>query len=249
MVTLDFSESCVIIRFIMFIVFSLIIAITIPFNTELQIGYWTCDVIRQEMNVDFVILPNIAFSDSTLYKTDSLILTVISIRELNEIISENTTLSKLVPIAGFTVIIDSSGNYKALPNNTKEQYSLITTKSITQQRKVKVLTNKITDILVSYLKKQNHISLPQMNRYQFVTQTNNLEPSNEPKSTKVVTKININTATQEELESLPGIGPKTAQKIIEYRLENGPFKSVEEIVNIKGIKQKKFDKIKDLITI
>ena len=62
-------------------------------------------------------------------------------------------------------------------------------------------------------------------------------------------KININTATQTELETLPGIGPSTALKIIEYRKQNGKFKKIEEISNINGIGENKYNKIKDLITL
>lgn len=62
-------------------------------------------------------------------------------------------------------------------------------------------------------------------------------------------KININTATEEELDTLPGIGPSTATKIIEYRKENGKFKSIEEIKEVSGIGDAKYEKIKDLIGI
>jgi competence protein ComEA len=61
--------------------------------------------------------------------------------------------------------------------------------------------------------------------------------------------IDINTAAQFELESLPGIGPTTAQKIIEYREANGPFASIEDIVNVSGIGPGTFERIKDLITV
>jgi competence protein ComEA len=61
--------------------------------------------------------------------------------------------------------------------------------------------------------------------------------------------ININTASAEELNSLPGIGPTTAQKIVEYREANGPFNSVEDILNVSGIGPVTFDEIKDLITV
>jgi competence protein ComEA len=61
--------------------------------------------------------------------------------------------------------------------------------------------------------------------------------------------ININTATQSELESLPGIGSVIAQRIIEYRLEFGPFKKIEEIKAVNGIGDAKFDQVKDYITI
>lgn len=62
-------------------------------------------------------------------------------------------------------------------------------------------------------------------------------------------KININTATQTELETLPGIGSSTALKIINYRKENGKFKSIEDIKNVNGIGDSKYNKIKDMIKI
>ncbi len=62
-------------------------------------------------------------------------------------------------------------------------------------------------------------------------------------------KININTATQEELETLTGIGPSTATKIIQHRKENGKFKTIEDIKNVKGIGESKYDKIKDKICV
>lgn len=61
--------------------------------------------------------------------------------------------------------------------------------------------------------------------------------------------ININTATQEALESLPGIGPALAQRVIAYREANGPFPSIEAIQNVSGIGPGIFEKIKDLITV
>lgn len=61
--------------------------------------------------------------------------------------------------------------------------------------------------------------------------------------------IDINIASQAELESLPGIGPTTAQKIIEYREENGPFLSIEDIINVSGIGPGTYERIKDLITV
>ena len=62
-------------------------------------------------------------------------------------------------------------------------------------------------------------------------------------------KININTASASELESLPRIGPKVAERIIEYRTQNGNFKRIEDIMKVRGIGEKVFDEIKDLITV
>jgi competence protein ComEA len=64
-----------------------------------------------------------------------------------------------------------------------------------------------------------------------------------------VDKININTATQIELESLSGIGPVIAKAVIQYRLENGPFKEIEEIQEVSGIGPVTFEKIKPFITV
>uniref|UniRef100_A0A7V5XHI2 Helix-hairpin-helix domain-containing protein n=1 Tax=Thermodesulfobacterium geofontis TaxID=1295609 RepID=A0A7V5XHI2_9BACT len=62
-------------------------------------------------------------------------------------------------------------------------------------------------------------------------------------------KIDINQATAEELEKLPGIGPKIAKNIIEYREKNGPFKSIEELLRVKGIGPKKLEQLKKYLEI
>ena len=61
--------------------------------------------------------------------------------------------------------------------------------------------------------------------------------------------VDINTASQAELEELPGIGPSLAGRIIEYRDENGPFARIEDIVNVSGIGSATYEDIKDLITV
>ena len=62
-------------------------------------------------------------------------------------------------------------------------------------------------------------------------------------------KVNINTATLNELDSLPGIGPSTAQKIIDYREKNGNFEKIEDLQNVKGIGDAKYEGIKDRIIV
>ena len=61
--------------------------------------------------------------------------------------------------------------------------------------------------------------------------------------------ININGATQPELEQLPGIGPSLAQEIIAFRETHGPFAAIDEITQVSGIGPAKYDQIKDLITV
>jgi competence protein ComEA len=62
-------------------------------------------------------------------------------------------------------------------------------------------------------------------------------------------KININTASIEELQTLSGIGQKRAEVIVQYREENGPFKRIEDILDVSGIGEKMFEKIKDHIIV
>lgn len=62
-------------------------------------------------------------------------------------------------------------------------------------------------------------------------------------------KVNINEAKQEELEELPGIGPSIAKKIIEYREQNGKFTSIDELQEVKGIGEAKFENIKEYIMV
>jgi len=61
--------------------------------------------------------------------------------------------------------------------------------------------------------------------------------------------VNINTAPATDLESLPGIGARTAERIVEYRQKNGPFKKIEELMNVRGVGEKNFLKLKSQITV
>ena len=61
--------------------------------------------------------------------------------------------------------------------------------------------------------------------------------------------VNLNTATAEQLATIPGVGPKTAERIIEYRQKNGGFKKVEDLMNVNGVGEKSFLKMKPLITV
>ncbi len=61
--------------------------------------------------------------------------------------------------------------------------------------------------------------------------------------------LNLNTATAAELETLPGIGPALAQRIVDYRTEHGPFSAIEGLMEVPGIGEGKFEAIKDLVTV
>jgi competence protein ComEA len=62
-------------------------------------------------------------------------------------------------------------------------------------------------------------------------------------------KINLNSASLDELQKLPRIGPKVAQRIIDFRKQNGPFKRVEDLMKVRGIGEKLFSQLKDRITV
>lgn len=97
--------------------------------------------------------------------------------------------------------------------------------------------------LALLLKDEDHYVIPKIGEnLQLNTSSNN-------KSLQNNNLVNINTADKTILISLPSIGEKTAEKIIQYRETNGNFKSIDDIKNINGIGEKKFEQIKDLITV
>jgi competence protein ComEA len=77
------------------------------------------------------------------------------------------------------------------------------------------------------------------------------QDSDRGSSTKAVAAgpVNLNTATAAQLEALPGIGARTAALIVEYRQKNGGFKKIEELMNVRGVGEKSFLKLKPLITV
>jgi len=75
------------------------------------------------------------------------------------------------------------------------------------------------------------------------------KPASTPSASSRVEVVNLNTADAAQLAALPGIGPKTAERIIEYRQKNGGFKKIEELMNVRGVGEKSFLRLKNLITV
>ena len=73
-------------------------------------------------------------------------------------------------------------------------------------------------------------------------------PAPKPTATAAA-PVNLNTATAEQLATIPGVGPKMAERIIDYRQKNGGFKKIEDLMNVSGVGEKSFLKMKPLITV
>ena len=74
-------------------------------------------------------------------------------------------------------------------------------------------------------------------------------PGTTKETTAVEAQVNLNTATPAQLETLPGVGPAMAQRIVEYRQKNGGFKKIEDLMNVRGIGEASFLKLKALVSV
>lgn len=105
--------------------------------------------------------------------------------------------------------------------------------------------NKIN--LAMTIEDEMHYIIPKIGEE--INNNNENVTQNNTKSQEDNSKININIANVSDLDKLPGVGEATANKILNYREEKGQFKSIEEIKNLNGIGDKKYEDIKDMITI
>lgn len=120
------------------------------------------------------------------------------------------------------------------------------------------LSKKVTDEMVIYVFKKSEITTTARNEVPCTTEvievnncpiiTTNETKKEEPTTSVINKKVNINTATKEELTSLSGIGDSKAKSIIEYRKTN-PFKAIEDLKNVSGIGDSLYESIKDSITV
>ncbi|MGZ9849207.1 helix-hairpin-helix domain-containing protein [Macrococcus psychrotolerans] len=106
------------------------------------------------------------------------------------------------------------------------------------------LSQEVRDALVIYIPFKGEVKTDKYTLYQ---NTGGHPESNS--GSNVQSKININQAEQSELEGIPGIGPKKAQDIIKYRTDNGGFKAIEEIKEIRGIGDKTYESLKEYIEV
>lgn len=107
--------------------------------------------------------------------------------------------------------------------------------------------NKIN--LAMKLKDESHYIIPKLGENNEIYNENIFESNTQSNANMQGNLININNANAAQLDTLPGIGEATANKIINHREENGLFKSIEEIKKVKGIGEKKYEEIKNLISI
>lgn len=141
----------------------------------------------------------------------------------NNAYTKNINLSKNV---SKEMVVYVYTNYEYSLLNTKEE----TTECNCPKQDISVCTDKGTSIITSDENKPEEVP------------NSKSEPENN-------NKVNINIASKETLTSLSGIGDAKAQKIIDYRNENGLFKSIEDLKNVTGISEKLFEQIKEFITI
>ena len=99
------------------------------------------------------------------------------------------------------------------------------------------------------LEDESHYIIPKIGENVEVHSNYTSVDSNEIIQDEKSNLVNINKATIQELDILPGIGEAIANKIINYREENGQFKSIDEIKNINGIGDKKYEELKSLISV
>lgn len=172
-----------------------------------------------------------------------------TISNQNKIEEKETNEKIIIYITGEVI---NSGVYEMEENNRISD-AIERAGGLTEKAYVKDLNlaQILEDGMKIYISNIDEMKNQIINEEKLETEKNNLNDntSDNSKLLKTNKKININTATQSDLQKLPGIGESTALKIINYRKEKGKFSKVEDLKNVKGIGDSKFSKIKDLIMV
>lgn len=201
---------------------------------EMSFGYWVGDAVRDYYSGDCVIIPYEFFTDSSKQLTDSLVIIQASYQALESLFSKHFTPDQFWIVSGLKVKLTNEHNATPIVRK-KSCYTIITPRSLISTNEYRIVSEPLPVILKNYLEKSRLILLPDTDRYEVARETSGSG------------LININTASLEELMSLPGIGPKIAQEIINYRTRYGPFTHISEIKKVQGIGEKRYQRIKDLI--
>ena len=168
-----------------------------------------------------------------------------------EEIQENNSTTEENIVIYITGEIKKEGIYE-LPENSRIADAIEKAGGINEQADLTQinLAYKLQDGMRIYIPKKAELNQENNIKTEDKTETIITKGNTkETENTQTNKKININKATQAELETLPGIGTSTAEKIIKYRTENGNFKKKEDIMNVSGIGENKYQKIKDLINV
>lgn len=168
-----------------------------------------------------------------------------------EILQENNSTTEENIVIYITGEIKKEGIYE-LPENSRIADAIEKAGGINEQADLTQinLAYKLQDGMRIYIPKKAELNQENNIKTEDKTETIITKgDTKETENTQTNKKININKATQAELETLPGIGTSTAEKIIKYRTENGNFKKKEDIMNVSGIGENKYQKIKDLINV
>ena len=167
-------------------------------------------------------------------------------KEINENIKENTKI--IVHVSG---AVRNEGIVE-LKEKSRIADAIEMVGGVTEDAYMKDvnLATILEDGMKIYIPTKEEVEKQRENKNDSVSKDTNLDIYNNGSNTrKKNNKVNINTATKEELDTLPGIGESTANKIISYREEKGNFKSIEEIKEVSGIGDSKYEQIKNLIEI
>jgi len=151
-------------------------------------------------------------------------------------------------LLGALALVVLSGSFVLIWQIQKQSPKEEVSKNSELENQIADLNKKIDSLNTSLEEAKN--ASPVIESESYVSSSSSGQVAGDETSSSYVSgAVNLNSASSSQLDSLPGIGPAYAGRIIEYREANGGFKSIEEIQNVKGIGPKTFEKLRDLITV